>query len=156
MAIPNVGTHQKGSKVAGPVPVTIIPQEKGGVTRLGTPTVFLMLLGLFFVYYALHGFDGKYNTFNGSFAGKGHVPSGTKPRYGSAVPAPIVPSVSSVPTPSVAVPTTLASSNSTAIATLQRYIANLTAVKNPTAFQRAELTLYRQRLATYQAKAQLV
>lgn len=65
-----------------PTPVTIVPAEKSGtVTRLGTPPAFLMLIGLFLVYYALRGFDQKYGTFNGTFAGPGSVPTGTKPRY---------------------------------------------------------------------------
>ena len=39
------------------------------VTRLGTPAAFLMLAGLLLVYYALRGWDAKYNTFGGTFAG---------------------------------------------------------------------------------------
>jgi hypothetical protein len=71
------------SKKVKPQPVTIVPTAKPGnaVTRLGTPTAFLMLTGLFLVYYALRGFDQKYGTFGGTFAGVGYVPTGTKPRY---------------------------------------------------------------------------
>jgi len=47
-----------------------------GVTRLGTPAAFLMLAGLLLVYYGLRGFDAKYGTFGGTFAGSanGWVP----------------------------------------------------------------------------------
>lgn len=65
-----------------PQPVVIVPGEQpGAVSRLGTPSAFLMLVGLFLVYYALRGFDKKYGTFNGTFAGAGNVPTGVKPRY---------------------------------------------------------------------------
>lgn len=71
---------------AGPVPVRIveppksIPQRAAGVTRLGTPAAFIMLAGLLLVYYSLRGWDRKYRTFSGTFAGKGSVPSGTRER----------------------------------------------------------------------------
>lgn len=65
-----------------PQPVTIVPAEKPStITRLGTPSALLMLVGLLLVYMALRGFDKKYGTFNGTFAGEGNVPTGTKPRY---------------------------------------------------------------------------
>jgi hypothetical protein len=64
-----------------PTPVVIVPrQHPNTVMRLGTPSAFIMLLGLVLIYYAVHGWDAKYGTFNGSFAGKGSIPSGTKPR----------------------------------------------------------------------------
>lgn len=43
--------------------------SKATVTRLGTPSAFILLLGLGLVYYALRGWDIKYKTFNGTFAG---------------------------------------------------------------------------------------
>lgn len=148
-----------------PTPVTIIRQPRptssrvagavAPVTRLGTPTAFVMLVGLFFVYYALRGWDAKYGTFNGAFAGKGSTPTGTKPRYGTAaqeaVATVVAGGTSSNPviTTSASIPTT---STSAAIVTLQKYIKNLLAVKQPTAAQKAELVLYQQRLATYQAR----
>lgn len=46
----------------------------GTPTRLGTPVAFLMIGGLVLVYYALHGWDKKYGTFGGAFAGKGALP----------------------------------------------------------------------------------
>lgn len=71
-----------------PQPVYIVPRKPAGpmssVTRLGTPTAFIMLVGLLLVYYALRGWDAKYRTFNGTFAGKGSIPTGTRPR-GSTV-----------------------------------------------------------------------
>jgi hypothetical protein len=66
---------------AKPTPVVIVPGKKPNtVMRLGTPSAFLMLMGLFFVYYAVRGWDAKYGTFNGAFAGKGSIPSGTTVR----------------------------------------------------------------------------
>lgn len=83
MAVPQP-RNVVGRKVA-PTPVVIVPSErKAGVTRLGTPTAFIMLFGLLLVYYALRGWDAKYGTFNGAFAGKGAVPTGTKARYTTA------------------------------------------------------------------------
>ena len=58
-------------------------------TRLGTPVALLMLGGLFLVYYALQGWDKKYGTFNGRFAGKGAIPGGTA--SGTETPSPLVP-----------------------------------------------------------------
>lgn len=45
------------------------PESVSKVTRLGVPSAFIMLLGLGLVYYALRGWDIKYRTFNGTFAG---------------------------------------------------------------------------------------
>lgn len=68
-------------KPPAPVPVTIVPaKERSDITRLGTPSAFLMLAGLVLVWTALRGWDAKYGTFNGTFAGKGSVPTGTKAR----------------------------------------------------------------------------
>lgn len=144
----------KGGKVQ-PVPVTIAPQPGPGaaerVTRLGTPVALLMLVGLFLVYYALHGWDKKYGVFGGAFAGLGNVPTGTKPRYTTT---PSTPTTStSVATPQVQLASTTATTaSSDAITTLRRYIANLSAIKNPSATQQAELLLYTQRLQTYEAR----
>lgn len=44
--------------------------DKTGVTRLGTPSAFILLLGLGLVYYALRGWDRKYNTFGGTLGGR--------------------------------------------------------------------------------------
>jgi hypothetical protein len=46
------------------------------VTRLGTPSAFILLAGLGLVYYALRGWDIKYRTFNGTFA-SASVPTAT-------------------------------------------------------------------------------
>lgn len=82
-----------------PTPVTIVPRERqispvqrvagSPVTRLGTPSAFLMLAGLFLVYYALQGWDRKYGTFGGTFAGKGAVPvkAGAAPAVASVIPS---------------------------------------------------------------------
>jgi len=83
---PEYKAHQKVMKPGKvqPVPVTIAPRPQPGVatrvTRLGTPTALLMLAGLFLIYLALHGWDKKYGLFNGTFAGKGSIPTGTRPR----------------------------------------------------------------------------
>jgi len=45
------------------------PESNTTVTRLGTPSALILLLGLGLVYYALRGWDIKYRTFNGTFAG---------------------------------------------------------------------------------------
>jgi hypothetical protein len=63
------------AKLPTPIPVVIAhPAPSLGqrvtTTRLGTPAAFLMLVGLVLVYYALHGWDRKYGTFNGNFATK--------------------------------------------------------------------------------------
>lgn len=63
-----------------PTPVRIVGKPKPSiakqtVTRLGTPSAFVLLLGLGLVYYAIHGWDRKYGTFNGAFAGKGNIPA---------------------------------------------------------------------------------
>jgi len=50
-------------------------QAKTTVTRLGTPSAFILLIGLGLVYYALRGWDIKYNTFNGTFGGKTASPA---------------------------------------------------------------------------------
>lgn len=50
---------------------------KATVTRLGTPSAFILLLGLGLVYYALRGWDIKYRTFNGTFAGANVVSAST-------------------------------------------------------------------------------
>lgn len=90
----------RGGKSVKPVPqpVYIVPRQKSRVTtvtRLGTPTAFIMLVGLLLVYYALRGWDAKYGTFNGTFAGKGSIPTGTRPRGSTATPvsAPSSPSL---------------------------------------------------------------
>ena len=66
----------------GVTPVTVVAPQKTLTeripTRLGTPSAFLMLVGLALLYVSLHGWDKKYGTFNGAFAGKGTVPTGTK------------------------------------------------------------------------------
>lgn len=83
-----------------PTPVTIAraPQSRlqklQGSSRLGTPAAFVMLLGLILVYMALHGWDKKYGTFGGAFAGKGAIPGaasvggGTPPKTSSTVAPP--------------------------------------------------------------------
>lgn len=82
MAVPN--PRGVGGKPVAPTPVVIVHnQEKPVVTRLGTPAAFIMLFGLLMVYFALRGWDAKYRTFNGAFAGQGSVPTGTKPRQGT-------------------------------------------------------------------------
>lgn len=75
---PTVGGGHKTARVkvqTAPTPVQIVRQPRSRfagarVTRLGTPTAFLMLAGLALIYYALHGWDQKYNAFNGAFTGK--------------------------------------------------------------------------------------
>lgn len=79
----------KPGKVS-PVPVTIAAPELTAAmkarhalttpTRLGSPVALLMLGGLALVYYALHSFDKKYGSFNGSFAGLGAIPADVRDR----------------------------------------------------------------------------
>lgn len=64
--------------------------SKATVTRLGTPSAFILLLGLGLVYYALRGWDIKYRTFNGTFAGASAAPASTV----SAAVAPVKSAVS--------------------------------------------------------------
>lgn len=45
-------------------------------SRLASPAALLMLAGLVLIYVALHGWDQKYGTFNGSFAGYANTPKG--------------------------------------------------------------------------------
>lgn len=86
----------KASKIPTPkpTPVRIVREPKQRKlqvpTRLGTPTALLMLIGLVLVYYALHGWDRKYGTFRGQFAGKGGAGTGGGTATGSVVPLPVV------------------------------------------------------------------
>ena len=85
------------AKKIKPQPVVIVPGEQPStISRLGTPSAFLMLVGLFLVYYALRGFDKKYATFNGTFAGPGNVPTGTKPRYAQSNTAMLAPATATL------------------------------------------------------------
>lgn len=87
-----------------PQPVVIVPGKKPStVTRLGTPSAFLMLVGLFMVYYALRGWDQKYGTFSGTFIGPNNTPTGTKPRYALSNTATAIPQ-STTGTPSTQSP----------------------------------------------------
>lgn len=88
-----------------PMPVRIVreprPRALPTNARLGTPVAFLMLAGLVLVYYALHGWDRKYGTFSGAFAGKGGAATGGGTAQ-AGLPSPsavIVPSNASAVTP---------------------------------------------------------
>lgn len=78
-------------KIAAPPRQRRLPSS----SRLGSPAALLMLGGLVLIYVALHGWDKKYGTFGGAFAGVANIPSkasgasaGAKPpsQSGSAAP----------------------------------------------------------------------
>lgn len=63
-----------------PVVITAPPktfrQKVSSSSRLGSPAALLLLIGLGLIYLALHGWDRKYGTFQGSFVGKANTPQG--------------------------------------------------------------------------------
>lgn len=129
---------------------TATQRATGTIGRLGTPAAIIMLGGLFLIYFALRGWDAKYGTFNGTFAGAGSIPTGTRARAST-----VISGVSSGATSGGAtvIPASSSANDlSDEIVTIKRYIANLSAVRNPTTLQRQKLVMYQQRLIEYQRR----